>query len=93
MRTELSDFILLFEKLNYLEVDHIIKKLWMAFEVAWEQEHLDKEHATYHEDTAEYLNASEKILKDTFLKVMKSLALNVYEAKAAALRKENITSM
>ena len=90
MRTELSDFILSFERLNYREVDYVIKKLWMTFEVAWEKECLEKECLDCHKEAAEHINASEKLLKDTFIKVMKSLALSVYEAKADALKKEEV---
>lgn len=54
MRTELSEFILSFERLNYREVDFIIKKLWMTFEVAWEKECLEKECVECHQEAAEH---------------------------------------
>lgn len=91
MRTELSKFILSFEELNYHEVDFVMKKLWVGFEVEWEKECQKKVCLECHEDGADQINTNEGILKASFVKVMKNLTLDVYESKAAALKRTSLS--
>ena len=85
-RNDFANHILSFENLNYSELDVIVKKIWMEFEIEWDKKCLNSEGYNKCKGHGEdVMNTGEVMLKKAFSKTYKKLCVSVYENKAKLL--------